>query len=179
MLLSNNDQFWFAMSTPYGNELKAKEYLDRLNITSFIPMSYAISEKRGRKERKLVPAVRNLLFVYAKKEAIQQAKLRFKYLQYHTKPEQGRNVPIVVPDEQMKHFIAIASTNEEHLKYFSSSEINFAKGTKVRIHGGSLDGVEGVFVKIKGLRSKRVVVSIDGIVNITADVHPDLIEVIE
>lgn len=179
MLLSNKDQFWFAMSTPYGNELKAKGYLDRLNITNFIPMCYAISEKRGRKEQKLIPAVKNLLFVYATKEVIQQAKLRFKYLQYHTKPEQGRNVPIVVPDEQMKHFIAIASTNEEHLRYFTSSEINLTKGTKVRIHGGPLDGVEGVFVKMKGLRSKCVVVSIEGIINITASVHPDLIEVIK
>lgn len=179
MLLGINDQYWFAMSAPYGNELKAKGYLDRLNIINFIPMCYVISEKRGHKERKLVPAVRNLLFIYATKEVVQRAKSQFKHLQYHTKPEQGCNTPIIVPNEQMKNFIAIANANEEHLKYFSSSEINFAKGTKVRIHGGPLDGVEGVFVKIKGFRNKRVVVSIEGFVNITADVHPDLIEVVK
>ena len=61
-----------------------------------------------------------------------------------------------------------------------SYEINIEKGTKVRIHGGSFDGTEGVFVKIKGKRNRRVVVLIEGLaaIAINAEISPDLIEII-
>ena len=41
-----------------------------------------------------------------------------------------------------------------------------------------LDGVKGVFMRVKGKRNRRVVVMLEGIMGISAEVHPDLIEVI-
>ena len=52
------------------------------------------------------------------------------------------------------------------------------KGTRVCIHGGKLDGVKGMFMRVKGKRNRRVVVMLEGIMGISAEVHPDLIEVI-
>ena len=37
------------------------------------------------------------------------------------------------------------------------------KGTPVRIVGSAFDGVEGTFVKVNGIRKKRVVVLVQGI----------------
>ena len=63
--------------------------------------------------------------------------------------------------------------------YLNPDEINIAKGTPVRIIGGTFDGVEGIFVKVKGVRSKRVVVLIDGVTAVaTAEIQPEYIEVV-
>ena len=64
------------------------------------------------------------------------------FLQYRTFPENGKNVPIVVPDNQMQQFIAVCETHNEQLMYLNPDEINIAKGTPVRIIGGTFDGVE-------------------------------------
>ena len=75
---------------------------------------------------------------------------------------------------------AVAGTYSEHLLYFNPGEINLAKGTKVRITGGQFEGYEGVFVKVKGSRDRRVVISLQGILALAmATLSPDLIEVIE
>ena len=63
---------------------------------------------------------------------------------------------------------------------FQSDELNLSKGTKVRVTGGDFAGQEGVFLKVKGARDRRVVVEIQGVIAVAmATIHPDLIEVIK
>ena len=46
--------------------------------------------------------------------------------------------------------------------------------------GGDFEGQEGVFLKVKGARDRRVVIAIQGIIAVAmATIHPDLIEVIK
>lgn len=48
------------------------------------------------------------------------------------------------------------------------------KGDRVRITGGVFEGVEGIFVRVKG--DRRVVVSIQGVMAVaTTFIHPSLI----
>ena len=87
---------------------------------------------------------------------------------------------IIVSDDQMRQFIAVAGTYDEHLIFFSPDEVNLRRGTKVRITGGDFEGYEGVFVKLKGARDRRVVISLQGVIAMAmATISPDLIEVIE
>ncbi len=176
----SDSQVWFAMSAPYRNEFKAKTLLDEKGIENYLPCRYRIITNRsGRKVRKLEPVISNLLFARATRERIQEVKTGVPYLQYRTCPIDGRNVPIVVPDRQMEQFIAVCETHNENLIYLQPDEVDIARGTPVRIIGGAFDGVEGVFVKVKGVRAKRVVVHIEGIAVATAEVEPQYIEVIK
>ena len=59
-----------------------------------------------------------------------------------------------------------------------SPELDLRKGCRVRIHGGKLNGVTGVFMQVQGKRNRRVVVLLEGVMAVAAEVHPDLIEVI-
>jgi uridine kinase len=62
---------WFAMSATFGRALKAKEYLESHSVRCFIPMRYeVVSDGKQGKARKLVPAINNLLFVYAEREQL-------------------------------------------------------------------------------------------------------------
>ena len=74
----------------------------------------------------------------------------------------------------------MAGTYSDQLLYFQPEEVNLSKGTKVRITGGDFEGYEGVFVKVKGARDRRVVISLQGVIAMAmATISSDLIEVIE
>ena len=155
---------WYAMSATFGRALKAKEYLESHSLRCFIPMKYeVVSVGRQGKERRLVPAINNLLFVYAERDQLQSLKSEVAYLQYLTRPEGGRRVPIVVPERQMEQFITVCDSYNEKLVYLNPDEINLAQGTPVQIVGGMFDGVEGTFVKVEGTRNRRVAVLVPGI----------------
>lgn len=177
---TNDSETWFAMSAPFRKELAAKSQLERRFIESFVPMHYAIRTRGGRKSREEVPAINNLIFVRSTKERLQDAKNEIGFLQYLTRRENGRNVPIIVPDDQMQRFMAVARMRNEKVVYLRPEEVNLERGTNVRILGGPFDGVEGIFVKVQGRRNRRVVVMVEGIAAVaTAEIEPDLIEVIK
>ncbi len=171
---------WFAMRVTYGRELMARRLLDDAGMESFIPMHYVIEKVRNKSRRLLRPAIHNLLFIHAPKAEVQRFKARLPYLQYMTARENGRNVPIVVKDKEMSQFIEVTQNSGLNCVYFKPEELNLARGAKVRIHGGPLDGKEGIFIKVKGHRSKSVVLAISNVIAVAfAQVSPDFLEVID
>lgn len=177
--MSSSEQMqWFAMRATYRRGMQIKELLDKQGISNFIPMRYEMQEKNGRKRRILVPVISDLIFVRAVQSELQWVKDRNPYLQYMIDVRNGQK--IIVPDEQMRRFIAVAGTYDEHLIFFSPDEVNLRKGMKVRIIGGDFKGYEGVFIKVKGARDRRVVISLQGIIAMAmATLSPDLVEVIK
>ena len=175
-----NTPVWWAMSAPYQRELKAKAALDKLGIENFVPMRYqAVRKRTGSMARELLPAIHNLIFVRGSKPCVSQAKKDILWLQWLTRPEDGKNVPVTVPDKDMDQFIAVTNTYNEHLIYIQPDEIDLRKGTPVRILGGPFNGFEGTFIKVKGSRKRRVVVMLKGIVGVAmAEITPDLLEIL-
>lgn len=169
-------ELWFAMRATYRREAAACKLLDGEHVRHFIPMRYEERMLKGKKIRQWIPVVRNLMFVYATPGKIKEIKAKVEYLQYITDLRSGRK--IIVPEEQMRRFIAVAGTYNEQLLWFRPEELNLSKGTRVRITGGEFEGLEGVFVKVKGARDRRVVISIQGVIAVAiATIHPALIEV--
>ncbi len=174
---SSEKMQWFAMRATYRRGMQIKEILDNQGINNFIPKRFEVHIKNGRKKRELVPVISDLIFVHAVQSELQKVKFKLPYLQYMIDFRNGQK--IIVPDDQMRQFIAVAGTHDEHLIFFSPSEVNLRKGTKVRITGGDFEGYEGVFVKVKGARDRRVVISLQGVIAMAMATLPaDLIEVI-
>ena len=72
--------------------------------------------------------------------------------------------------------IAIRSSNGS---FYLPEELNLSKGTRVRVTAGPLEGQEGVFLKVKGARDRRLVIHIEGVIAVArALVHPELVQVI-
>ena len=167
---------WYAMRVTYRRELAVRDYLNEKGVETFIPMRHALKIKRGVPKRQLIPAINSLLFVHAPQSTIQNIKAGIPHLQYITDKNHRK---ITVPENQMHHFIAACSSYDESLNFFDPSEVNLTKGTPVRIIGGDFEGMEGVFIKIKGKRDRRVVVAIQGVIAVAiATIHPDLIQLI-
>ena len=171
-------EIWYAMRATYRREPDAIRLLEKEKLGCFVPMQYKISIKKGKKVRALVPVIHNLVFVHARPSEVQRVKSKVTYLQYITDTRSGQK--IVIPDNQMQRFIAVAGTYNDHLLYFQPDDLNLSKGTKVRVMGGEFEGQEGIFLKVKGARDRRVIVEIQGVIAVAmATIHPDLIEVIE
>lgn len=184
--MGNNPEYigepmqWYAMSVPYNRVLKVKGMLDEAQMECFVPMRYEVRTVRGRKVRQYIPAISNLIFVHTTDSCLKMFKQTIPYLQYLVRPLDGISRKIIVPDAQMEQFIRVCRNSEGQLLYLKPEEVNLSRGVRVRILGGPFDGVEGVFVKVKGRRNRRVVVLIDHVSAVAvSEVSPDLIEVID
>lgn len=178
---SKEAEKWYVLRAIFKKEIEVRDELQEQGIECFVPMHYVIQERKGRKVRSLVPAIRDLVFVRSTQAALKAYKDNAKNIVYFmtAKDGDGRKI-IVVPPKDMDEFIRIAEQIEEDILYFRPEEVALDKGTHVRVHGGKFDGIEGTLLKVKGKRSRRVVVSITGVAAIAAAyIEPDLIEVLK
>ena len=90
---------------------------------------------------------------------------------------EGLLVPVIVPDREMASFIRVSGNKEEKIAYLDPSKLDFKKGDRVRVIGGSFVGVEGVFMQIGGKHEKRVIIQIEGLIAVaTAAIPASLVE---
>ncbi len=169
---------WFVMRAYKCEKLAEEKLGGKDGLEYFIPKHYVIRAYHGVKSKKLVPVVPSLVFVHARHDQIVDFKKQHNFLQFAMWEKRIGQEYIIVPDDQMNSFIKVASRYEKNVIYYKPDEIDLKKGTRVRIHGGELDGVEGIFVRVQGKRNRRVVVLLDGIMAAATEVHPDLIEAI-
>lgn len=175
------EMLWFAMSATFGREMKVKEFLEKNKVRCFVPLRYQLVNVRGKgKVRKLVPAISNLIFVNTSKDNIKILKAKLTYLQYHTRPDGGKNIPITVPSAQMEQFIAACNTFNEKMTFINPDNINISEGTRIRIVGGAFDGIEGKFIRVEKGKQKNVVINVDRIAAIVlAKVNDGFIQVLD
>lgn len=171
-------QQWFVMNA-YKAEQKAEEHLHQAgDIQYFIPKHYVLRNHNGRKERRYVPLIPNMVFVRARYARLEEFKRNHPYLRYATRKVEGTNRIMKVPDKEMEDFIRVTREREDAVRYFRPEEIDLRQGVKVRIHGGSLDGVVGTLMKVKGARSRELVLMLEDLVAMSVRVEPDFIEVL-
>ncbi|WP_455585848.1 UpxY family transcription antiterminator [Bacteroides sp.] len=173
----STDICWYPLRVTYSRELLLKEVLDAEKIENFIPMRYEYIKQGDRKIRKLVPVVHNLVFVHTSFACIDQIKKSRLSLSIRYIIDRETNRPLIVPESQMRSFIAVSGNYEEQIVYLDPALTALRKGDQVRITGGIFEGVEGVIIRVKG--DRRVSVCIQGVMAVaTAYIHPSLIEVI-
>ena len=57
--------------------------------------------------------------------------------------------------------------------------MDLKKGQRIRIIGGVFDGAEGVLLKVKGIRDKRLVVSLPNLLTVAATrIEPEFIQIL-
>lgn len=180
ILHKDDEILWYAMRVPYRNEIKVQNRLQNKGIEVFIPKKKKLIKRRGKTYYEEVPAINNLIFVHSELSVIRDLKKEILNLQYLVNKVDGKSSPIIVRDKEMQQFIRVTESLQEAATYLAIDEVNIAKGTRVRIIGGDFNGVEGVFVKVKGKRSKRVVIMLDKLLAVVmVEIESDFIEVIK
>jgi transcription antitermination factor NusG len=176
MQYDNTDIHWYVLFASKGKAVKIKPYLEMAAIEYFFPTYYKDRKIRGseRYERVSFPLLGNLIFVKSSKNilnpVLREAKLRLSISSDLYYRDFGDKRIIVVPENQMRNFIAVAGNEKEQVIYLSNEEVNLRKGVRVRITGGVFAGVEGIFMRIKG--DKRLVVSIPNLFSVATAYIP-------
>ena len=170
---------WYVLSTIFRRELKVQDDMRHYGIECYIPMTYEVRMRRGRKQRLLMPAVRNLIFAHDTEEGLKEYIKGTREVIYFRKRINGnQREPMSVSDHEMENFIRLTEHVEQNMIYFAPGEIKFHVGDKIKIHGGVFDGVEGILVRLPGKRSKSLVVSIPSVMDVAVTLQPEVIELI-
>jgi transcription antitermination factor NusG len=167
---------WHALRVSYCRELKLKEKLDSLGIENFIPMCW---DKETGKDRKLVPAIHNLVFARATKQELDAyMETEGEKQMTHYFWDKTHGCVMTISDKEMDDFIRISRSNEEDIIYLSKVDEKLRSGARVRVTGGPFAGVEGKIVRIR--KSRRILVEIPGFLAVaSAYVRPEFLELIE
>ncbi len=179
---NNDNPFWYAMSATFGRAIKAKEALDAANVRNYVPCEWRVVVKKdGTKDRKYLPVVANLIFLYVSWNELMSIKAQMPWLQIQTFPTGGRNVPIIVREDLMANFIKAVDNPDDaenaKIIYLKPEEVDLEQGTLVRVLGGPLDNVVGKLIKKRGPGNKNLIVEIEGIIAAKVELKTfDLIE---
>jgi transcription antitermination factor NusG len=169
---------WYVLFVANGRVTKFCDYLKAADIEYFYPMFYHKRRIRNSERTKqiLQPIFRNFLFVKSTKSKLdpilKEIRLDFGITSdfyYRYRDEEERKI-VVVPAAQMRNFMAIVRAIDEPIIYFSNQNLNLEKGKKVRISGGAFEGIEGIFMRIKG--NQQVVVNLPNLFSIATAFVP-------
>ena len=167
--MCGDPKIWFPMRVTYQREMKVKAELDRLGIENFVPMTYKmVDADTDNPCRKLVPAIRNLIFVRSTQERISGLKSSNKTLEplryMIDQTAQQPHTIMTVADRQMENFMRVASRTDDSVLFLDEETVVGKEGKRVEIMGGAFEGVTGVVRRVK--RCKRVVVELEGIASV-------------
>lgn len=171
---------WFVMrdlKRRNSNSLAIHD-LTKAGLEAFTPMTQMVMRIGGKLQRREVPVIQDLLFVHETKEKLDPIVELFPTLQYRYQRGKTKDEPITVRDEDMERFI-LAINNTETPIYYKPGELTDSMyGKSVHIHGGQLDGYEGRLLSVKGMRKRRLIVELPGLLSAAVEVEPDFIHLV-
>lgn len=169
---------WYALRVSYSRELKVQSQLQARGVRTFVPMMWKKVEVAGQVEKKLVPAVNNLCFVYWTKSEIDEYIRGFgEKSPVHYYWDRTKGCPMTVPYKEMEDFVKISSTMDEDIIYLTEISEKLREGQFVKVRTGSFAGVEGRIVRIR--KSRRIMVELPGMLAVASTlVKPGNIELL-
>lgn len=177
------ESVWYAMKASYGRATKAKVVLDSMNIENYMPLRYEKVKVRGRNKIISSAAIANLIFIRSALTQLEEAKHRINYLHNmltRSVEQSSVLVPIVISDRDMDHFMQVAAFAKEKINYIDTELNPLSKGCKVRVSSGEFKGYEGILIRPKGSRSRKVVLDVNGVLSVEIpSVDIELLEIID
>lgn len=169
---------WYALRDLSRRNSKAPAYLRLADsgFRVFTPLRWEVTVKAGRRIRREVPVITDLLFVHSSKDRLDEAVNRIPTLQYRYRLGHTIHEPLTVRDADMDRFInAVSHAND--VRYYMPDEIRPEMyGKEIRVIGGPFDGFQGRLLSLRGSRKKRLIVEIPGFITAAVEVLPDYIQ---
>jgi transcriptional antiterminator NusG len=151
---STTEYYWFAVQTKARHEKRVAAELKEKGVEAFLPLSLELHQWSDRKRRVELPLFSTYVFVRLGGEQNSRIKVLQTNSVFSFVGMRGMGSPI--PDEQI-----------DTLQTIIRGKVPFSQhpflnvGQKVRVRGGSLDGICGVLSAINNDRT--LIVSVDSI----------------
>ncbi|MGA9529586.1 MAG: UpxY family transcription antiterminator [Terriglobales bacterium] len=145
---------WYALHTRARHEKTVEKRLRERGMETFLPVSHEVHAWSDRKKKVEMPLFNCYVFVRCTLSAEDRTKVYEVDSIHGFVGIRGAGQPI--PDEQIDAIRAVLAQQAPWRSY------PFLKaGQRVRVRGGALDGIEGVFLSENGDHS--LVISVDAI----------------
>lgn len=179
----SDDKYWFVMRDlkRFNAKLPAFRQLGEAGFRVFTPMTSKLIVAAGRRTRIEVPFVQDLLFVYSDRASLDGVVERTDTLQYRFVKGAPYGTPMTVPVAEMERFIDAVSRVKTPLYYRPDELTSSMYGARVRmICEGSINGLEGILLKVKGSGKKRLLINLPGILAASIEVSTaDYVEILD
>lgn len=179
--MDSSEKQWFVMrdlKRRNSNSLAVHD-LAKAGIEVFTPMTQMIMNIGGRRQRRDVPVIQDLLFVHETKAALDPIVEKLPKLQYRYQVGKTKNEPMTVRTEEMDRFI-FAINNTETPIFYKPGELTIEMyGKAVRIVGGILNNYEGRLLSIKKKRKRYLIIEIQNLIAAAVEVQPEFIQVVK
>lgn len=173
-----SDKQWFVMRDLTRPIAKRPAYvmLEEMGIEYYTPMVSKVVIRGGKRVRKRVPFLHDLIFVHDTRSALDPIVESVPTFQYRFLKQRKL---MTVREADMNRFIrAVEST--EFPRYYCPEEITpDMLNRKICIIGGQLDGYEGFLITTRGSKVKRLLVELPSLLAATVEVEPEFIRLIE
>jgi transcription antitermination factor NusG len=144
---------WYALHTRARHEKSVERRLRDRGMEAFLPTTLEVHRWSDRKQKVEVPLFSCYVFVRCALSAEDRTRVHQVESVHGFVGSRGASLPI--PDEQIESI-------QKVLKQAAGRSHPFLKvGQRVRIRGGAMDGVEGVFLSENGDHS--LIISVDAI----------------
>lgn len=152
--------------------------LEQQGFRVYTPMRWKMIQRGRKTVREMLPVIHDLLFVKSARNDLDPVVERTSTLQYRFIRGAGYGAVMTVPDAEMERFIHATQSTDDP-KFFTPEEITSAMvGKEVRIVGGPLNGYTGHLLSVKGMRKRRLLVELSGMITAAVEVNPDFVELI-
>lgn len=170
---------WFVMRDLTRPNAKQPAYklLDGLNIRTFTPMVWKLMLNHGKRERRQMPFIHDLLFVYASRAELDSVVETTPMLQYRYL-RGGYKMPMTVRAADMQRFIHAVGFSSSPQYYRPDEVTPSMRNRRIRIIGGNLDGYEGSLITTRGSKVKRLLVEIPMLLAATVEVETEFIQLL-
>ena len=143
------EKSWYAIYTKSRNEKKALLFLEEAGIETYLPLIKTLKQWSDRKKWLEEPLFKSYLFVHITPDQYYQVLNVFAVVRYIT--FEGKAVP--VPDQQIAAIKQYLNSDEVTVPSVDNA---FKLGHSVEIFRGSLKGLIGNLVEIKGKKKVRI-----------------------
>lgn len=170
---------WFVMRDLTRPNAKQPAYklLDGLNIRTFTPMVWKLMLNHGKRERRQMPFIHDLLFVYASRAELDSVVETTPMLQYRYL-RGGYKMPMTVRAADMQRFMHAVRFSSSPQYYRPDEVTPSMRNRRIRIIGGNLDGYEGSLITTRGSKVKRLLVEIPMLLAATVEVETEFIQLL-
>lgn len=139
---------WYAIRVMYRREIAVKSWLDERGIGNYLPMQEVEKSCYGRKRKVQAPLIHNLIFIRSSADEMREIKSRTALPVCYIMNRATKS-PIVVPDREMKDFMAVVAARG-CVETVEAHELELITGDRVRVTEGPFRGIEGRCVRHKG-----------------------------
>jgi predicted DNA-binding antitoxin AbrB/MazE fold protein len=170
---------WYVLGIHGAHqEIKLRDALRQAGMESYVLLKYEIVRKRDIQQRRMLPAIAGLVFVKTCPAAFKEFAMRWTVPLFLRKSSFSNHEEyLTISQQQMEQFIAVGTAFPESITYFKPEEVTLHEGERVRIQIGT-KSYEAEIKRVKGKRSKQLVVEIPEVTTATITLTPDIMNLI-